>query len=197
MATLAVIPDLDPFEDGPSSRGTGRPDLGVDELGFQGGEETFGQCVIVAVAATAHRHGDILCGERCLIGGGVLGTAIGMVDEVCAGPAGGQSHREGVEREFRAQMFSHRPADDAARMHIQEHREVEPALMRRDVCDIPHPEAIRGRRGKVARDEVLGGQPGGIGNRRARTPTPVATRQAGSAHEAGDPLAGTMDAVGA
>ena len=105
MATLAVIPDLEPCDDGPSSRCAGRPPVRVDAFGFARGEEALRQCVIVAVAATAHRHGAIPCGERCLLGGGgVLGTPIGMVDEARAGASGGRGHREGVEREFRAQL---------------------------------------------------------------------------------------------
>lgn len=82
MATLAVVPDLQPFEDSKPGRGARRPGASVDKLGFQGGEEALRHRVIEALPRPAHRDGEAPRGEGGLVGGGgVLAAAIGVVDQ--------------------------------------------------------------------------------------------------------------------
>ena len=62
VATLAVVPDRDPREDGRPG-GARRPGPGIDRFRLRGGEEAFRHGVAEAVAATAHRGGDRPVGE--------------------------------------------------------------------------------------------------------------------------------------
>ena len=68
-------------------------------------------------------------GERGPVGiGGVLAAAVRMMDEPGGGPAGRERQRQRVEREFGAQVVGHGPADHAARVGVEQYRQVEPAL---------------------------------------------------------------------
>ena len=80
VAALSVVPDLDSFEDGQPRRVARRPGLGVDQFGFQGGEEALRHGVIEALARPAHGRGHAPRGEGgAIAGGGVLAAPVGVM----------------------------------------------------------------------------------------------------------------------
>src|SRR6266436_5171967 len=72
-----------------------------------------------------------------------LTAAIRMMQQAPRGTAASQRHPEGVEGEVVRDALAHRPADGEARAEIEDHRQVEPALARRDVRDVGDPRLIR------------------------------------------------------
>src|SRR6185503_8625783 len=54
-----------------------------------------------------------------------------------------QRHLEGTQRQGRGHLLTHRPANNAARIEIHQHRDIEPALARGDVGDVARPLLIR------------------------------------------------------
>jgi hypothetical protein len=79
-----------------------------------------------------------------------------------------ERHRERLPREITREPGTHRPADHSARVEVEHHREIEPALSGPDIADItsPHPvgavdrelaiERVRRHRPRVTR---IGGGP--------------------------------------
>src|SRR5450432_3460533 len=63
--------------------------LVMDLLGFEGVEEAFHRCIVVAVGPTAHRGLDA-CGLQrgAVIGRCILNASVGMMDQVGARPSG-------------------------------------------------------------------------------------------------------------
>jgi hypothetical protein len=100
-----------------------------------------------------------------------------------------QRHAEGVERQLSRDARAHRPADDAARAQVEDHRQVEPAFPGRNVRDVGHPHRIAGGRRELARQHVGRDGEGMPGVRRDPIPPPPASRQAPVAHQARHALA--------
>ena len=138
VAALAVVPGFAPREDGEPRRSAGGPDPGIGHLGLTGDEAALDQRVVQALAGPAHRADHTAGDTRNLVGRRVLGPAIGVMDESHAGAPGAEGHREGAEGEFRAQVVGHRPPHDAARVGVEEHRQVgQPACVAMSVLS-PH-----------------------------------------------------------
>ncbi len=110
-------------------------------------------------------------------GGGVLAAPVGVVDEPRAGAAGADGHRERIQGQFRAQVVGQRPADDAARMRVEEHREVQPTFGCGEIGDVPDPQTIGGGGGEVARHEIRRGRARRVGDRGTDPTAAVATGQ--------------------
>jgi hypothetical protein len=67
---------------------------------------------------------------------GVLTSAIGVTDQACWRASAVQRHLECLCDQLRAQVIRQGPADDLARVGIQEDRQVQPALPGADVGDV-------------------------------------------------------------
>jgi len=149
----------------------------VNELDLERGEETLRHCVVPAVAAPAHAADDPLAAEgRLVVAAGVLAPPVGVMQQPLARSAARQRHAEGVERELLGDPVAHRPADDAARVQVEDYRQVEPAFPGRNVRDVGHPDRIgRGRR-ELARQHVGRDGEGMPGVRRDPIPPPAAGR---------------------
>ena len=63
MATLAVVPDFQPREDGEPGGGARRQDPNRDKFRLEGGEEAFRHGVIETFPGPAHRADDATCGD--------------------------------------------------------------------------------------------------------------------------------------
>ena len=196
MAALAVVPDLDPLEDGRPRRGAGRPGPGVDELGLEGGEEALGHGVVEAVARPAHRAVDAAGGERlpdrprrCTGSRGRCGAR---------GPAAAGGARRAIASASSASSVRRwsaiaQPTTRREWASSSTARYSQPSCVG-DVRDVAEPEAV-GRRGReVARDEVRRGRVRRVGDRGARAPPPVAADEARRAHQPRHALAGAAHA---
>lgn len=81
---------------------------------------------------------------------------VGTMREAHAKTPVAVGHREGVQRQRRAQVVGHGPADNAAGVDVEQHGEVSPARARRHGDAVPDPETIRGRGGEIAHHALTG-----------------------------------------
>ncbi len=94
---------------------------------------------------------------------------------------------------MRAEVVTHRPADDAAREAVDHSSEVQPAGRCRDVLDVGDPELIRSRGSEVAEDKVIGSPDAGDADRRPGTFAWHSSREALRPHQPLDAFAPDVD----
>ena len=127
----------------------------VDELGFQRCKEALHDSVVPAVAATAHRAFDAVGIEQApVVGRRVLTAAVRVMHQQLGPRPVGQSHTQGVQREFPGDAIRHRPSDHPARVQVEHHRQVQPATARPHVGHVGCPLAVLGIGGEVALQHV-------------------------------------------
>src|SRR5437899_10872711 len=85
-----------------------------------------------------------------------LTAAIGMMEQPLRRAPARQGHPERVEREVVRDALVHRPADGEARTEIEDHRQVEPTLARRNVGDVGDPRLVRPSTLELPRARTLG-----------------------------------------
>jgi len=72
-----------------------------------------------------------------------LAPSIRVVNQIpCLGPPS-KSLAQGFERELARDLLPHREADDSSREQVQDHGQIEPALLSPDVGDVRDPGEIR------------------------------------------------------
>ena len=65
-----------------------------------------------------------------------------MEDHAFFGPAPKPSHGQGVDHELARHAFAHGPTNDLPAKEIDHHRQIEPALLGRDVGNVSRPYLI-------------------------------------------------------
>jgi len=157
MDPRAVVEGLDVVEDCLASLVSGGEALAVDELDLESRPEALRAGVVMAVAAPAHADGDAGLAEFLpVIAAGILAAPIAVMDQALGRPAIGQRHVERSDDQGGLHGRIHGPADDLARVQIEDGGEVEPALVGADVGDVGHPLLVRRGRGEIAVDDVVG-----------------------------------------
>ena len=99
------------------------------------------------------------------------------------------SYRDQYHIGFSVPLSPERPADDAAGVEIQHHREVQPAFLSPDVGEVGDPALVGSGRLELPIQQVRGDRV--LGSRAVveRQPAPLAARlQARSPHQAGHPM---------
>ena len=102
----------------------------MDDLGLVEAVDRLGQRVVVAVADTAHRRFDAGFGEALGVADAdILRSAVGMMNQTAAmnGPAFVQGLFESVEHKARVGGPAHPPADDTARIGVDDEGHVDEA----------------------------------------------------------------------
>ena len=167
---MAVVEDLDVFEE----RGSGLTACGepgsVHELGFERAEEALHGGIIETISLSAHRGLDAMEPEQfAIVAAGVLHAAIRVVDQplwwspvpdchvqrilpACSRSAAKVGPVMPDLRSFAPadrdiakgalQTLGHRPADDLHCGEILDSSEVEPAFVGRDIRDVGQPDRI-------------------------------------------------------
>ncbi len=124
-----IIEHLDIFEDVLCRVFTGRVVSMIHELPLEDPAKAFDTSIVPAVACAAHAGDHAVDGEHLLITrGGILTAAIRVVQEPSPWGSIDQRHREGLLSQRPGQPVAHRPADHEARVQIENHGRVEPAL---------------------------------------------------------------------
>ena len=143
MPPLPIVEALEVIEELGARRRPGGPGRVVDQLDLEGREEALGDGVVPAIAPAAHTAGDpVLRQHPLVVAAGILTSAIRMMQQARRRAPAGQRQAERVEGEVVGDALAHRPADGEARAEIEDHRQVEPALARRDVGDVGHPRLV-------------------------------------------------------
>src|SRR4051812_8484511 len=127
----------------------------MDELSFERVEEAFHRGIVVAIGFAAHR-GPEARGLQGLsvIHSRVLNAAVGMMDQVSAGPLCRDGHAQRRQREFDAHVGLHRPADDPAAIQVHDGGQIEPSLIGLDVGDVGEPDPVWRSGAKAALEQI-------------------------------------------
>ena len=143
MSPLAIIEDLDVFEERGSGLTLGGEPGSVHELGFKRTEEALHRGIVEAITLTAHGDLDVVEPEQlAIVATGVLGATIRVVDRSPWRSPVSDRHLQRILAKGALQTFGHRPADDLHRRQILDSGEVEPAFVRRDVRYVGQPDCI-------------------------------------------------------
>lgn len=136
MSSLPIVEEVEVLEQLGARRGSRRPGGVVDELDLQRREEALGDGTVRAIAPAAHAADDpVLCQDLLVVAAGVLTPTIRMMQQAPGCAPTRQRHAEGVEGEGIRDALAHRPGHREARVEIEDHRQIEPALPRRNVRD--------------------------------------------------------------
>jgi len=193
MAALPVIEDFDVLKEGRAGRVLGRERLTSEEFALQGGEETLGHGVVIAVADRPHGAADAdrvaaLPEEQR----GVLAAMVGVVNDPLTRPPVPDGHLQRGHDQFGAQVISHGPAHDPATERVQDHGQIQEALiLRRHVRASSNPERVEDGCRERALDQVRGQLGLWVALRRVKRAPAMAPDQTGAPHEAREALAPT------
>ena len=197
MQALPVVEDLQVVKNTRSCLLDGLKVVVLDTFGFERGEKTLHQRIVVQVPLPTHtEHYPVTLQESPIAPAGILTAAIGVMYEPGLGPATAQRHFQGRLDQRFIPSGSHGIANGPTRIGIHNAREVEPPLLGLDGGDIGHPCAIGRRSGKIVLQQVRSDGIGvlTVGGTRLAPALPCCT-QPRQAHEPCDPLAAAADPV--
>ena len=169
----------------------------IDELAFEGSEETLAHRIIVGVADRACRWTNAgFLAASAESDRRILRTAIRMMDDV-VGLSGYDRHVESVEHDAGLQVGREGPSDDPARPGVENDRKVEKAGQRRQEGDVGHPQLVRPLGHEVAADEIAGGMMVcRLPRRDRRASAPADARDPCRSHQPSNPLPANREAIG-
>ncbi len=151
MSALPIIEHLDVFEDVLSRLVPCAVLTRVDEFTLERPEEALHAGIVPTVPPSRHAAGHPVCREQLLVGrGGILAASIRVVQQPGVGGATADRHRQRLLRELTGEPSLQRLADHGARVEVEHHGEVEPALRGPDIGDIPGPHSVRTRHRELA-----------------------------------------------
>jgi hypothetical protein len=196
VAALRIVEAFDVVEDGHPGLRMRAPLTTVDQLALERGEERFGHGVVEAVADGAHRGRNAGLTAATAEGqAGVLRTVIGVVDQSSARSPIPQRHLQCVQHQLRPEVVGHTPADHTSRIRVNDHRQVEEPLPRREIGDIGAPEGVWLAGGELALHQVVAELGLLIASCGFDPSPPTDAAQVRTAHQAGDTLTTAVHAV--
>src|SRR6185437_12897644 len=189
MATTRIVPPLEPREDLAASLLACREVISIQHLSLETGKEGFHHCVVEAIADAAHRTGDSELETAIREGHSrIFGAVVRMMDHLF-GATLLESHVQRFQHQGAGQTLRHRPSDHVPGEHIQDRRQVQPALVGGDVRHVGQPQGIRTGRREMPLDQVRGVLLGLSRARRAAEATLLHSLQPSAAHQPRHPLA--------
>ena len=131
----------------------------VDELPLVERVERFGHRVIEAVALGSDRRDDGVVGESLGVANAeILDSAVAVMRQLrqirALAATVEHGHLECVDRQIAAQRPRGLPADDHARVDVDDERDVDPTRVCFDVGQVGDPQPVRCRRPKLALDQI-------------------------------------------
>ena len=122
--------------------------LAVETFYFQRSEQSLAGRITPAVALAAHRSGDAEpLKQSTELSAGVLAAAIAMEDMTCASvvTAPEPGHLQCVDDQIAVHLRLHRQADHPSAEQVDDHGQIQPALVGWDVGNVAGPPPIGGR----------------------------------------------------
>src|SRR5690349_3133749 len=139
----AVVPALDVTEDGGPRCLAGRPCMYVNQFVLERRKETLGNGVVPAGTWSSNAVPQAMRAEYLRVGRTqVLNTSIRVVDHAWPRSSIRQCHLQRCRCQLGPQMVGKRPADDFARVGIQNDGQIQPALPGADIRDIRQPHLV-------------------------------------------------------
>ena len=197
MEAATIVPAFDVLEHIGARLVTGQVVSLFDEFPFQRRIEALHWGVVPAVALAAHRAKHVVLTEpTAIVMSGILHAAIRMMHQPASGPLPCNRHVERSQCQIVAEVLGHRPADHTAREEVEHDAQVEPPLRGPDIGEVRQPDAVGGRGGKVAPEQVRGNREGVPAVGCAPKPPLAPRRQADRPHQSSNALAADTPAMG-
>src|SRR5579859_3334587 len=106
MATVVVVPAGDELEDGQLRVTTGRPNVAVDQLILEGGQEALGHRVIPARSWSSDALACLVSRQQFAVrAAGVLDAAVGVMDQSWIRAARPQRHLERIGGQYTSSTY--------------------------------------------------------------------------------------------
>ena len=106
----------------------------AQHLGFEGADEGLGPGVVIGVGSGRHAllHA---CGAQPLAEGAaaILAATVAVKDDALGATSSGEGGVKGLDNQITAQVIAQTPTDGAARAQVDDHGQVEPALLTGDI----------------------------------------------------------------
>ena len=145
VMSLTIIEPFDVIKNVGSGLFPGEIPLAIDPFTFEQGEEAFHRRVIETIPFRIQRTLDpVLTQQRLKSVAGVLGSAVGVVDQPGRGTAPSSGPLKGLDGQRGGEPLTHRPADNSPGVEIHDGGQVEPAFPRADIGDVRNPALIGG-----------------------------------------------------
>jgi len=189
MPTTGIVPASDGIKQSHGDLGLGAEPVATQKLTFQGGEETFAQGIVKAVADRSRRGphaslaGPLTGGDR-----GALGALVRVMDDPLRTPVA-QRHLQGIQDQLRSEIVGHGPADHPAAEDIEHNGQEQEPCPGGNIRDIGHPELIRTFGREVPLNQIRSGLRPGAANGRTDSLAPAYPHEPGFSHQSGYPLA--------
>src|SRR5258705_6804493 len=104
MTTMSVIPNFNVLKNSRTRGRPGGPWLPFKQLPTERREKAFGDRIVVTVGTPAHAGYQLVRGQQlAVIGGGILRSTIGMVQQPCPRPSALQGHPQSGQAQFGVQ----------------------------------------------------------------------------------------------
>ena len=97
----------------------------------------------MAIASAAHTGFKVVvCKELSPVGTGILNALVGMDQNFVARFSPPQGHQQGVDDQIGARIIFHAPANDLPGEQVQDNRQIQPAFVGADICEIRDPRLV-------------------------------------------------------
>ena len=143
MASARIVEAIDILEDCAFCLASGFPAIAPDQLCFDGFEKGLNHRIVITITFAAHRYLKGVLGQASLIlVGTVLRAAIRMMNTALGWLPQRYRHIQRADRQIPLHTITHGPADDPARIKIDDHSQIEPNLIGPDIGYIASPFLI-------------------------------------------------------
>lgn len=197
MSAYLVVEDLDVLENGLLGFITSVEVALIDQFDFQGAPKAFHGGIVIAAGASAHARDQAVVGERVPIEmTRKLAASVRMMDQSWCWSSLADGHGQSGEDERRIHACLHGPADQPSSVEVDDASDEQPAFIGGDVGDIRYPPLVRTRCRKILLEQVRRNRQIMVGIRGGDESRGGSQADAHAAHQAGNPLATDLLAVG-
>src|SRR6266404_596051 len=195
MTPMRVVPTFNPLKNSHLRFGLAFESTAVQHLALERSEKALCHRVVVGIADRSHRGHD--AGLPAALAEGVAGVLTATIRVMDHGlrPALRDRHVQRRQNQLGAQMRLHRPAYNAARIHIEYHRQIQKSGPRWNVGDVRYPQSIGSIGVELPIDEVSRTLRTRIGLRRDDIAAQRCTAKPGRSHQSCHTLAAHANAV--
>lgn len=127
----------------------------VDEFVLECSPETLDGRVIIAIPTPTHRcqHAE-LGHQRAVFMRAVLAAAVGVLNQAWRRSTQGDGPEQGLHHQVPCHLLTHCVANDFAGIQVLQSGQVQPALISRDIRQVPSPHLVRRLGGELLLEQV-------------------------------------------
>lgn len=125
------------------------------EFRFERMEEAFHDRIVPTICAATHADRDAMAGQELTVQErGILRAAVRMVQQARRGLSPSERHGQCLGGQRLGEPAPHRPGNGHARVEVQYHGQIQPALCGPDIRDVAGPHAVGFGHGELTVERV-------------------------------------------